>query len=119
MKHKHLLPITFCSLLLKFHKSALRHAENLRFKIGFWLVAINCPFGYIGLLVSSLIAGARKDVRWLYGGTLCYGFSWAMLGAGTVLLGRQAKQMLVHDFRRKYLAWSRLRRRRTALRVSA
>ncbi|NMA47156.1 MAG: hypothetical protein GX945_11420 [Lentisphaerae bacterium] len=119
MKHKHLLPITFCALLLKFHQSALRHAENLRFRIGFWLLVINVPFGYFGLLVSGLIAGARKDVRWLYAGSVCYGFSWVMLGAGTVLLGRQAKQMLVHDFRRKYLAWSRLRQRRSDLRASA
>ncbi|MGI5924726.1 MAG: hypothetical protein ACOX9E_12355 [Lentisphaeria bacterium] len=119
MKHKHLLPITFCALLLKFHQSALRHAENLRFRIGFWLLVINVPFGYLGLLVSGLIAGARKDVRWLYAGSVCYGFSWVMLGAGTVLLGRQAKQMLVHDFRRKYLAWSRLRQRRSDLRASA
>jgi len=118
MTHKHFLPITFCSLLLKFHQSALRHAENLRFKVGFWLVVVNGPVGYIGLLTASLIAGARNDVRWLYGGTLCYGFSWAMLGAGTLLLGRQAKQMLVHDFRRKYLAWSRLRQRRAIRRLS-
>jgi hypothetical protein len=112
MKQQRPSSITICSLLLKCYRSAARRGDNARFQLGLWLLLINCPFGYSALLLTGLLAGARRDPRWLYVGGLCYALSWLMLGAGVWLLGVHAKQMLAKDFRRKYGAWSRLRRRR-------
>lgn len=79
--------------------------HRLLFRIGLVTVVVSFPFGYGGILLFAILAAARKNHVWLWGGMACYAFSWVMLGVGFWLGGRPA-----YDYARRF--WHLRERRR-------
>ena len=99
---------TICGYASHVCRSCLKRASNLRLRVALFLLVSNFPLGYGGIALFSLIAGKTGDARWVVGGGICYGLSWAMLLAGTALAGASAG-----DFSRiakgGWRAWKRMR----------
>lgn len=99
---------TICGLVSHICRSSLRLASSMRLRIALLLLVVNFPLGYGGIALFAAISGKTGNLRWLFGGVICYALSWAMLFAGTVLAGTKAG-----DFSRVtkggWRAWKRLR----------
>ncbi len=101
--------VGFCVLLDKVNKAFRFIARSTRIKLGLFLLVINVPFGYGGAAIGVLLAGALNNHFWLQCGTAAYILSWVMLGAATILLGRDTKNFATKIVRRKWRAWKKMR----------
>ncbi len=97
----------FGALIRGVWRATLRMGGGWRFHLGLLLLLVNVPFGYGALAFCGAMAVARASHAWALAGGICYGVSWLMLGAGTLLVGLQAKKVLSHDAKRKFRAWKR------------
>ena len=84
-------------------------ASSFRARLGLFFFVVNFPFGYGGLAVSSALAAATKEPRWLIAGTTCYVLSWVMLGLAIIFLGADTVAFLRSSGRRKWRAWKSVR----------
>ena len=104
--------VGFCVLAGKINDALRFIARSPRIKLGLFLLVINVPFGYGGAAIGVLLAGALNNHFWLKCGTAAYILSWGMLGAATILLGRDTKNFATKILRRKWRAWRKLRKLR-------
>ena len=102
--------VGICVLADKVNKAFYAIARSPRIKLGLFLLVINVPFGYGGAAIGVLLAGALNNHFWLKCGTAAYILSWVMLGAATILLGRDTKNFATNIVRRKWRAWRKMRR---------
>ncbi len=94
-----------CDLIAKVWKAMKPLASSLRTRLGLFFFVVNFPFGYGGLAVTSAIAAATKEPRWLIVGTCCYALSWLMLGLAILFLGADTVKFLRTSGKRKWRAW--------------
>ena len=102
--------VGFCALAMKVNEAFRFIARSPRIKLGLFLLVINVPFGYGGAAIGVLLAGALNNHFWLKCGTAAYILSWVMLGAATILLGRDTKHFATTILRRKWRAWRKMRK---------
>ena len=100
---------SYACFFVRFTKKAYG-GGSFWYKLGLWLFGLNWFVGYGGIAVCTALASATSRKGWLVMGGICYAISWAMLGIGTLLLGAEAKNRLVHDYKSQLKAFKRLRK---------
>ncbi|MBP5671415.1 MAG: hypothetical protein K5787_12225 [Lentisphaeria bacterium] len=99
---------SYACFFVRFIKRACS-SGSFWYKLGLWLFGLNWFVGYGGIAICTALASATSRKGWLVMGGVCYAVSWAMLGIGTLLLGAEAKNRLIGDFKRQLKAFKRLR----------
>ena len=62
---------------------------SLKFRIGIILIILSQPFGVVALLIFNAIALHLHSAFCSYVGIASYALSWAMLGLGLLLAGKE------------------------------
>ena len=62
---------------------------SLKFRIGIILIVVSQPFGVVALLIFNAIALHNHNAFFSYIGIAGYALSWAMLGLGILLAGKE------------------------------
>lgn len=62
---------------------------SLKFRIGIILIIVSQPFGVVTLLTFNAIALHHHNAFFSYLGIAGYALSWAMLGLGLLLAGKE------------------------------
>ena len=69
---------------------AENQGHGMRFKIGIFLLIFNIPFGYGGAAIVMAIASSKgRPGAGAVWGIIVYAISWAMLGMGVLLTGKE------------------------------
>lgn len=97
-------------LLQRLGRGLRRCPSGFTFRLGVFFLLFNFPFGYGGMAICASLAAAKKDPRWVTAGGACYVLSWVMLGLGTLLAGKTAKNLMFSQIKRVYRAWRRFYR---------
>ncbi len=93
------------------------HKHRLLFRIGWLIVVTSFPVGYGGIALFTILAAALENRTWLWGGVVCYAFSWLMLGVGFCLGGRPAYHYARRFWRLRKRWWRLFLRRRKRARA--
>ncbi len=62
-------------------------SSKTAFKIGIFLLVVNIPLGWMGIVVGSYLSAHFKNPRFHILSGILYGLTWVMLGVGIILAG--------------------------------
>lgn len=104
---------SFLGFLCRQVRRGLRGGDST-FKLGMMLFLLNWPVGWGGGALCALLAAAYKSKFWLLAAGFLYIISWVMLGVATILLGVDAKNRLLAQYKTSRIAFDRLKKHRLA-----